>query len=45
MSSAGSAVEGTEMKIYNPDENGNGEICYKGRHIFMGYFKDDVSTK
>lgn len=41
MSSTGKAVMGTEMKIDNPDKDGNGEICYKGRHVFMGYFKDE----
>ncbi|CAD8161832.1 unnamed protein product [Paramecium octaurelia] len=45
MSSAGQAIEGTQMKIVKHDEDGNGEICYKGRHIFMGYFKDDASTR
>ncbi|CAD8094982.1 unnamed protein product [Paramecium sonneborni] len=45
MKSAGKALEGTIMKIQNADKDGNGEICYKGRHIFMGYYKDDQSTK
>ncbi|CAK78507.1 unnamed protein product (macronuclear) [Paramecium tetraurelia] len=45
MSSAGQAIEGTQMKIFQQDKDGNGEICYKGRHIFMGYFKDDDSTR
>lgn len=31
--------------IDNPDQDGNGEICYRGRHIFMGYYKDPESTR
>ena len=45
MSSTGGAVQGTEMKIDNPDKEGNGEICYRGRHVFMGYFKDEQATR
>lgn len=36
LNSAGSCIEGAEMKILGKDE---GEICYRGRHIFMGYYK------
>ena len=32
-------LPGTEIKIYNPDESGVGEICIKGRNVFMGYLK------
>jgi len=35
---------GTEMKIDNPDSEGIGEICMKGRNRFMGYFKNDEAT-
>ena len=27
------------------DKPGEGEICYRGRHIMMGYMKDEVKTK
>ena len=27
------------MKIFNQDEEGVGEICIKGRNVFMGYLK------
>jgi long-chain-fatty-acid--CoA ligase ACSBG len=37
---AGKPLPGTFLKIYNPDENGIGEICMKGRNIFMGYLKN-----
>lgn len=33
------------MIIYNPDKDGNGEICYKGRNRFMGYYKLESETK
>lgn len=36
LKSCGSALDGTEMKILGGQE---GEICYRGRHIFMGYLK------
>jgi long-chain-fatty-acid--CoA ligase ACSBG len=42
--SCGPAMPGSEMKIANPDKEGNGEICYRGRHIFMGYMKNDKAT-
>jgi len=41
---AGPAIPGTEMKINDPDKDGNGEICYRGRHIFMGYLNNDKDT-
>lgn len=42
--SAGASMPGTELKLDNPDKDGNGEICYRGRHIFMGYLKNDKAT-
>jgi len=45
MKSAGSAIVGTDLIIYNPDKNGEGEICYKGRNRFMGYFKMENDTR
>lgn len=35
---------GTKLKISNPDENGHGEVCLKGRNIFMGYNNDPEKT-
>ena len=40
----GKAIPGTQIKIFNPDEMGVGEICIKGRHVFIGYLKDPTST-
>jgi len=42
--SAGPALPGTELKIADPDKEGNGEICFRGRHIFMGYMHNDKAT-
>ena len=35
----GRALPGTMIKIFNPDVDGVGEICIKGRNVFMGYLK------
>lgn len=31
--------------IHKPDGDGNGEICFAGRHVFMGYLNMDDKTK
>jgi long-chain-fatty-acid--CoA ligase ACSBG len=41
----GKALPGTETKIFNKNEAGEGEICMKGRHICMGYLNDPEKTK
>ena len=41
LDTAGYAVAGTDLKIDNPDENGEGEICMRGRNTMMGYLKND----
>ena len=38
-------MPGIEIKIFNPDENGEGEICFRGRDVFMGYLRDEERTK
>ena len=45
LKAVGYAVPGTDLKIDNPDENGIGEICFRGRHIMMGYLKNEEATK
>ncbi|XP_054467417.1 long-chain-fatty-acid--CoA ligase ACSBG2-like [Anoplopoma fimbria] len=37
MTSCGKGMPGSKTKLENPDEDGSGEICMWGRHIFMGY--------
>ncbi len=41
---AGSPMPGLEFKIDNPDKDGIGEICMKGRSCFMGYYKNEQAT-
>ncbi|MEQ2188121.1 hypothetical protein GOODEAATRI_011677, partial [Goodea atripinnis] len=37
LTSCGKEIPGCKTKLHSPDEEGNGEICFWGRHIFMGY--------
>lgn len=32
------------MKIDNPDKDGEGEICMRGRNTMMGYLKNEKAT-
>ncbi len=41
LDSAGAAINGTDLKIGNPDEHGEGEICMRGRNTMMGYLKNE----
>ena len=41
LKSTGISLETTDMLIISPDADGNGEICYKGRNRFMGYYKNE----
>ena len=40
LASAGKAIPGTEITI----EKENGEICFFGRHVFMGYLNNEEAT-
>ena len=42
---AGTLMPGAEIKLVNPGPNGDGEICYRGRHVFMGYLKQEEKTR
>ena len=42
--SVGLPVPLNEIKIHEPDENGEGEILVKGDNVMMGYYKDEEAT-
>ena len=43
--SIGLPLPNVEVKIYNPDEEGNGEILVKGPNVMLGYYKNEGETK
>ena len=42
--SAGKAVIDAELKIDNPNENGEGEILIKSKTLMLGYYEDEEAT-
>ncbi len=44
-STVGVLLPCVEVKIVNPDEDGNGEIHVKGGIVMMGYYKNEEKTK
>ena len=44
LDTAGRAMPGTKLRIYNQDEFGEGEICVRGRNVFMGYLSREKDT-
>ena len=43
--SVGMPIIGGEVKIANPNEVGDGEICYRGPNVMLGYFGDEEATR
>lgn len=44
LDTTGRAMAGTKLRIYNPDEFGEGEVCVRGRNVFMGYLWREKDT-
>ncbi len=42
--SVGKTFPDTELRIADADENGNGEIQFRGRHVMAGYYKNPEAT-
>ena len=42
--SVGKPLEATGLRIEKPNENGEGEIQFNGRHIMAGYYRDPEAT-
>ncbi len=43
--SVGRPIIHEEVKIANPNENGEGEICVKGSNVMLGYFENEEATR
>ena len=43
--SVGQVVPGTEANLDSPGPNRNGEICLRGRNIFIGYLHEEEKTR
>ncbi|KAK3607857.1 hypothetical protein CHS0354_038285 [Potamilus streckersoni] len=45
LTSCGKEMIGVRTKLEKPDEDGNGEVCFWGRHVFMGYLDMEDKTR
>jgi long-chain acyl-CoA synthetase len=43
--SAGIPIACCEVKIQNPDENGDGEVWVRGDNVMLGYYKNEEATR
>ena len=41
----GIPITETETRIDRPDAKGEGEVCMRGRHVFMGYLHNPAATQ
>ncbi|MEG1634647.1 MAG: AMP-binding protein [Rikenellaceae bacterium] len=44
MDSCGKSIECNEIKIEDPNEDGEGHIIVKGKNVMLGYYKDQKTT-
>jgi long-chain-fatty-acid--CoA ligase ACSBG len=40
----GQPLPGTQIRVFNQNEKGIGEICVRGRNVFLGYLYNDKAT-
>lgn len=45
LSIGGMAINGSHIKIANPDSEGQGEVLIKGRSVMIGYLKNPEATR